>query len=134
MPTRKRRDGIPSRGKPQRITLDQAVEFTQRYRRSAPASEHGGFFYSMGLVEVLSQPGCTGIRFYHGLDARGAYRLVIVGVDGDGNDMVGGRVKMGGDRGSRVRKRAPMAGGGEAVILDTHLPCPPFCPPDSPLV
>lgn len=132
--------GLPPR-RPQRIELDRAVELTQRYRKASPASEHGGFFFAEGVRELLEQPGCAGLRYYHGLDENFAYQIVLVGVDGDGNDIVKpprapGKGKGKGGKAEKGEKvtRALALGGGEAVLLDMHFPCPPFCSPGSPLL
>ena len=128
---RKRRDRIPSKPNNQRITLRQAIDYTTRHHKAAPASEHGGFFWREGISAVLAQPKCTGIRFYHGLDPDGKYRLVICCVDGDGNDITGYQAPAVALTGAKVAASAKSGDG--AVLLDTHWPCPPFCPPDSPL-
>lgn len=112
----------------QRIALQDAVELTQRYRKSAPASEHAGFFWAEGIQEILTQPGCVGLRYYHGLGADGAYRMVLVGVDAEGNDITAPTTS------KRSKLGAAGARGGEAVLLDHHFPCPPYCPSDSPLL
>lgn len=108
----------------QRVNLATAVDYTQRYQRSAPASEKAGFFYAKGLAELLAQPGVHGMRIYHGLDKNGAYRMVLVGVDEKGNDIVKAAPKRG-----TAKARAA----GDAFLLDTHFPCPPYCATDSPL-
>ncbi len=111
----------------QRISLTQAIELTQRYRKAAPASEHAGFFWADGLQAILEQPGCVGIRYYHGLGPDGTYQPVIVGVDDSGNDIT----KIGK---ARKSSRSAAAAAGDAVLLDHHYPCPPYCPTDSPLL
>lgn len=111
----------------QRIALRDAVDLTQRYRKAAPASEHAGFFWADGIQELLTQPGCVGLRYYHGLGADGAYRMVLVGVDAQGNDITAPAA-------SKRSKLAAAGAGGGAVLLDNHFPCPPYCPPDSPLL
>ena len=130
---RRPRGGGAYRGLPpkdsQRITLFEAVELTQRYRKAAPASEHGGFFWAEGFRDVLDQPGCIGLRYYHGLDDDGQYRIVIVGVDASGADIV----KPGKQRASAQVAKAAM-GEVTAVLLDRSWPCPPMCDPNSPLL
>jgi hypothetical protein len=108
----------------QRVNVSTAVEYTQRYRRSAPASEHAGFFFSKGITALLAQPGVFGMRIYHGLDKNGRYRMVLVGVDEKGEDIVKAAPKRG-----TAKSRAA----GDALLLDTHVPCPPFCSSGSPL-
>lgn len=120
-------NALPPR-KAQRISLDDAVALTQRYRRGAPASEHGGFFWADGLRALLDQPGVAGMRYYHGLDADSGYRIVLVAVNGKGQDIV----RPAAGKGRRPGGRAPV--GDDVVLLEEHQPCPPYCDPDSPLV
>lgn len=120
----------------QRITLQAAIDLTQRYRKAAPASEHGGFFWTEGIQAILSQPGCVGLRYYHGLDAEARYQIVLVGVDAHGNDITKGVALPA--KSSRSAKGATttamMFSDGDAVLLDRHWPCPPYCPPDGSLL
>ncbi len=115
----------------QRISLLDAVALTQRYRKAAPASEHGGFFWGDGIREILEQPGCVGLRYYHGLDAGGEYQIVFVGVDANGSDIVKAARPATAKTGAKALARTT---GGDAVLLDRHWPCPPFCDPTSPLL
>ncbi len=117
--------------KSQRISLLHAVALTQRYRKAAPASEHGGFFWSNGIRAILEQPGCVGLRYYHGLDAGGEYQIVFVGVDANGSDIVKAAPPAAAKTGAKALARTT---GGDAVLLDRHWPCPPFCDPTSPLL
>lgn len=123
-PGKTRYGKLPKKPHSQRISLPAAVDLTQRYRRSAPASEHSGFFFAKGIAELLAQPGVFGMRVYHGLDADGRYRIVLVGVDENGEDIVTTRRSLG---------AAIARGTGDAILLDGHYPCPPWCPLDSPL-
>lgn len=120
-------NALPPR-KAQRISLDDAVALTQRYRRGAPASEHGGFFWADGLRALLAQPGVAGMRYYHGLDGDAGYRIVLVAVNEKGQDIV----RPPREKGKRAGGRAPV--GGDVVLLEEHQPCPPYCDPESPLV
>ena len=137
-----RPDGYPWDGtwpppKAQQIPLAAAVDLTQRYRKSAPASEHGGFFWGDGIDRILRQPGCVGLRYYHGLAEDGSYEIVLVGVDKDGNDIVtvdsGGSYDKPEVRQTRAAAKRGPTQSTDAVILDTHFPCPPMCPWNSPL-
>ncbi|MCC6317027.1 MAG: hypothetical protein IT361_04975 [Gemmatimonadaceae bacterium] len=116
---------IPTRPRNQRISLGTAIDLTKRHQRASPASEKAGFFFAKGIADLLAQPEVYGMRVYHGLDAKGRYRMVLVGVDRAGNDIV---------RTKKVLASGAVARSfGDAVLLDGHWPCPPFCPPDSPL-
>ena len=134
----RRVDDIPSKPNNQLISLEEAKDLTVRHRRAAPASEHGGFFFAKWIRQLLDQPGVTGIRFYHGLDKRGRHRLILVGVDETGRDIVTVRAPRPAPKGTGTAKRATArlaaaTGESDAVIIDSHWPCPPFCYQGSPL-
>jgi hypothetical protein len=96
-----------------RITLQEAIGHTQRFRAAnpAPTTEKSAMFLRAGGIdELLAQKGCAGIRIYHGRDAKGAPAVILVGVDSQGNDLTAG------------------------TILEQHFPCPPVCPAGSPLL
>jgi hypothetical protein len=40
------------------------------------------------LIQILSQPGCVGMRFYSAIDEEGVRTLVYVGVDENNNDLI----------------------------------------------
>jgi hypothetical protein len=91
------------------ITLDQAVKFIQNYTFSPTAPNiKGGLFARSIFDKILSQPGCIGIRYYYAKKDDGSPAIVLVGVDGSGNDLMQGPL-------------------GELIF-----PCPPYCGP-SPL-
>ena len=63
---------------------------TQAKRRTG--SIKGGFFFRKELDEILAQPGCAGIRYYHGRNDKGEDTIIVVGVDGNGDDMANGMI------------------------------------------
>lgn len=93
-----------------RIPLKEAAEQTRRQRGRRP-TEPGdvGAFTAKAVRELLEQPGCVGMRYYHGRNAKGERSLLLVGVDADGNDLVDG------------------------IVLNDIYPCPPFCSDDNAL-
>jgi len=92
---------LPSRN--HHITLAAAAPMTRRWRERAPDEEKGGAFHADQVLELLDQPGCAALRYYHALDAAGKPALILTGVDVEGVDMADG------------------------FLLDFHVPCPPFC-------
>ena len=93
-----------------RVPLKAAAELARRYRQDgALRAGDSGAFNSKPVLELLAQPGCVGLRIYQGRGATGERALVLVGVDAKGDDMT------------------------EGVLLDTHLPCPPWCSDDNAL-
>lgn len=71
------------------ITLATVNLLTQNYRRHADAdADWGGFIGKAALQELLAQDSAVGIRYYYGIDAEGACRLVLTGVDENRNDLL----------------------------------------------
>lgn len=86
------------------IPLQAAVALTRRYRESAgKGAQHATMFPRAVFEALLALPGCTGIRIYNGQAEDGAKQSILVGVDGDGNDMT------------------------SSVLFDWGTPCPPYC-------
>jgi len=72
------------------------------------------------LQEVLAEKGVASIRAYIGVDANGEEKLMIVGVNAQGKDML------------TLTKDGTLAADGGA-IYDFSKPCPTECDPESPL-
>ena len=93
-----------------RITLEQAAELTKRQRDGGSHRVgDSAAFNAPQVIQMLSQAGCVGMRYYLARNAAGETTMVLVGVDEKGNDMESG------------------------ILLDSGLPCPPFCPDDNAL-
>jgi hypothetical protein len=86
------------------ISLDEASKLIGKFRAQAKADAiKGGLFWKDYVQKLLDQPGCVAMRYYHAQDDKGNPIIVLVGVDGDGNDMTGG------------------------IILELGPWCPPIC-------
>lgn len=85
--------------KSHRISLADAVTHTQKN----DGSIKGGFFFRKDLDDLLAQPGCAGVRYYYGKDSKGNETIVLVGVDGNGDDL------------------------SQGVIMEDGFWCPPWC-------
>lgn len=116
---------------PHYISPQDAAILTARWRQNRPSGGlHGGRFDRIAFDDLLSQPGCAGIRIYMGMELQGAkpnpslWTFVLVGTDAGGNDMVsaGGALT---PRGADV-----YSGGGTA---QNPVLCPPTCGNPSPL-
>ncbi|HEU4569925.1 MAG TPA: hypothetical protein VFS07_05080 [Gemmatimonadales bacterium] len=92
------------------IPLERAAELTRHHRAAKSGEPHAEFFHRAAFERLLAQPGCAGIRVYRGRDAKGGHHLVLVGVDGNGDDMT--------------------ADG----CMEEAFPCPPYCSEGSPLL
>lgn len=70
------------------ISHEMAADFVKSFDQAYPAETK---WFAMGkniLQQILSQPGCEGIRFYNGINEKGQKTLVYVGIDAAGNDIV----------------------------------------------
>ncbi|GAB5419153.1 MAG: hypothetical protein Crog4KO_06610 [Crocinitomicaceae bacterium] len=84
------------------ITLAEGADLTSKYRDENPGSTKGHFFGKDILKRILTQEGCMGIRMYYGIDEDGKKELVIVGADGNEDDMLD-------------------------IVADLSMPCPSRC-------
>lgn len=116
---------------PHYISLQDAVALTARWRQNLPPSSlNAGRFDRIALDNLLSQPGCAGIRIYMGMDLPGSnnnpslWTFVLVGTDASGNDMVGTQ--------GASSPRGAMAGSGGDTEEHPYV-CPPDCGAPSPL-
>jgi hypothetical protein len=75
----------------QHISLNDAAAMTLKFRQSNPLGSVVAHLFAREVIdEILAQPGCEGIRIYHGIDAGNAPVLVVTGVDGNKDDMYQG--------------------------------------------
>ncbi len=71
-------------------------------------------FDSTAITDLLGQPGCKALRIYYGMDAENKVHAVLVGVDGEDNDML-----------------PPTDDESGVEILENGARCPLVCPPNS---
>lgn len=77
------------------ISLQDASELTKNYRNQFGEETSyikGEYFGKTALQSLLNQTDCVGARVYYALKSSGTPCLVIVGVDGDGNDITTGEI------------------------------------------
>ena len=86
------------------ISLADAVRLTDNFRKTVDAGTPlGGYFGRDAILRILSQEECVGIRYYYGQEDDGTSVLVLVGVNGNGEDME------------------------EGELAERSWICPPFC-------
>lgn len=91
-----------------KVTLEAAAALTRGYRDVAPKGSPVAAMFPRNVFErLLAQPGCAGIRIYYGRNDRREHELLLVGVDGAGDDMTAGE------------------------LFDFGVPCPPYCGGDN---
>ncbi len=90
------------------VDLESAKRWTSNFQEtSKPGDVLAGYMGRNIFEKILSQSNCVGIRIYNAKLENGKATFVIVGVDGNGNDIVGG------------------------VVGDDVAPCPPWCGPST---
>lgn len=109
------------------ISLEKAIEMTQRYRQNKNtviASSHAGKdilansdkFDRKVFETLLARPNCKAIRVYYGMREDLKICPIVVAVDANDLDIL----------------PASSAAEGDDIGDDT-IRCPPICPPPSPL-
>ena len=73
------------------ISLADASDLTADYRATiSPGDTIAQFVGRNKLLDILNQTDCMGVRIYYGIDKNGEKRLVLVGADGNENDLFKG--------------------------------------------
>lgn len=117
------------------ITLEQAVTMTRRHRENRKKILHpqhaekdlipiSETFSREAFDHLLAQPGCTAVRIYFSMNEEFQLRQIIVGVDGDGRDMVPATI---------ATQGAATTTTDSGDILEAGKLCPPYCSTASPL-
>lgn len=71
------------------ITLDEAKDWATSWRTNPPKDLAKGHLISgEALSELLATDGVVDVRAYMGVDNTGTQKLMFVGVDADGNDLI----------------------------------------------
>ena len=94
------------------ISLSDAKNWVKSWRTNPPTElAKGHLIPGEALSELLATEGVVDVRAYMGVDESGTQKLMFVGVDANGNDMID------------VNN----------FIYDSTKPCPPNCDSISPL-
>jgi hypothetical protein len=112
------------------IPLEEAVNMTTRFRQHHDEllkEEYKGrnilckseTFDKEAIAALLVNTDCTRIRIYYGMDEEMKVHAILVGVNASDEDI--------------LDPLPSILPSGEAVIVETGVRCPDYCPPDSPL-
>ena len=130
------------------ISLDAAKKMTGHFREKKDSMLSGDYkkkgslpicetFDRGAFDEVLARPGCVGLRVYFAMDEELMVRVVIVGVNEKGEDMINKTsTETTAFRSSLVAADTtdPDPTGDDGTgIIEQGTRCPDVCPPDSPL-
>lgn len=70
------------------ITLQQAQLWAQNWRRSPTTNVIAFFIPEIDLTQVMAERETVNVRTYLGIDENNSTKLMIVGVDKNGNDLI----------------------------------------------
>jgi hypothetical protein len=99
------------------IDLQLANSWIQNFKENMTSQEEiRSHYFGRNVIDnILSQPGCTGLRIYYALKDNGEKVLIISGVDSNGNNQL---------------PSSQTVTPGENILADYSWPCPNFCPPN----
>ena len=87
----KRRIGFFTGEEQHVITLEEGIELTRNYRKSAPKGSPLGAYFGKGIVEkILDQRTCVGIRIYYAKQDSGKLTMVLTGAKTNNDDIYEG--------------------------------------------
>jgi hypothetical protein len=94
------------------ISLEEAQTWAKSWRNNPPKDlAKGHLIPGEALTELLAAEGVVDVRAYMGVDETGTQKLMFVGVDSSGNDLIDA----------------------DHLIYDHTFPCPSSCDTSSPL-
>lgn len=100
------------------ISLETAKKWTANYRATIKPGETEAHYWGADVIRrLLDENLSVGIRAYYAIDDAGKKQLLLVGVDGDGNNLLP-------KEGTAVKSTEA---DGDPIIVDQSLPCPPHC-------
>jgi len=99
------------------LTLETAKQWMANYKDKNPDQVRGHFFGLDIIQQILNEEGSVGVRIYYAIDETGNKKLLVVGVDSEGNDLLP----------ASGRTAARESGSEEFIIADYSFPCPNMC-------
>jgi len=131
------------------VPLSLSKKWVANFRESNPKHTHAFYFGCELFENLLNEPECVGIRIYYAQDDDGSPKMVLIGVDKKGNNILKKSIKpptelrLSSDgktgKGSlqtenSSTKSRSMGGDGsgedddeDSGMIDGGLPCPPEC-------
>lgn len=95
------------------ITLETAQNWATRWRSNPENTVKAHLIPQADITELMAEDDVQDVRAYIGVDAAGVNKLMLVGVDKDGNDLIDDQCQQ--------------------YIYDFTKPCPSTCDVNSPL-
>jgi hypothetical protein len=96
------------------IDLAVAKRWTANYRAVNSTGVQAHYFGNEIINQLLQRPGCVGIRMYYAINDEGERKLLLIGVDSKGENM--------------MPSSSGRTGDDEDPVVDFSFPCPSVCP------
>ncbi|MGB3465062.1 MAG: hypothetical protein WBA74_07325 [Cyclobacteriaceae bacterium] len=129
------------------VPLSLSKKWVANFQNTHPDHTQAFYFGSEIFTNLLNEPNCVGIRIYYAQDDDGTPKMVLVGVDAQGSNILRKSVKiptelrLSNDNNDSLTKSEPslsgrsLYGGGggtedsdeDTGMADGGLPCPEFC-------
>ena len=131
------------------VPLSLSKKWVANFRESNPEHTHAFYFGCELFENLLNEPGCVGIRINYAQDDDGSPKMVLIGVDKNGNNILKKNIKpptelrlsSDGKTGKgplrsdyKTTGYRSMGGDGsgedddeDSGMVDGGLPCPPNC-------
>jgi hypothetical protein len=98
------------------IGYEAGAKMIKRHFDENPDDVVAHFMGRNAIEQILAQPGCIGIRTFHGLNEMGIRQLILVGVDKTGSNILNITERQNG----RVNTKP-------GIVMGQARPCPPYC-------
>lgn len=128
------------------ISPNNSKKWVANFQKNNPGHTHAFYFGRELFENILNEPGCVGIRVYYAQDDAKNPKMVLMGVDRQGNNITKKQLKVpkelrmsndskDGGLSLESRSAGPMfmgASGGDdddadSGAFDNGKPCPPYC-------
>jgi hypothetical protein len=96
------------------IDLTVAKRWTANYRAVNSTGVQAHYFGNEIINQLLERPGCVGIRMYYAINDEGERKLLLIGVDAKGENM--------------MPSSSERTSDDEDPVVDFSFPCPSYCP------
>ena len=96
------------------IDLTTAKRWTSNYRAINSTGVQAHYFGNEIIQQLLERPGCVGIRMYYAINDEGERKLLLIGVDTNGENLLP-------SSSSRLMED-------DDPVVDYSFPCPTYCP------
>lgn len=130
------------------VSPSLSKKWVANFQKTHPEHTHAFYFGSEVFSNLLNEPNCVGIRIYYAQDDDGSPKMVLIGVDAKGCNILKKSIKppaelrlsndvqqLGNDTTAFVKDNYSGGGGGggsedsdeDSGIVDGGLPCPQYC-------